>query len=116
MIKIISHILSTTLALLVVDYLFEAVSVSGWHVALISAAVLGLLYTFVRPILTFLSLPVTILTLGLFTFVINGVLIWAAAEFITGFSVASLWWAIIAGILLSILTTITNFIFDKLFD
>lgn len=92
------------LALLALPYILTAVQINGFGTALIAALVLGLLNTLVRPILVVLTLPVTILTLGLFILVINGLTFWLAARFLDGFSVASFGWAIIAAVVYSLIS------------
>ncbi len=94
--------------LLGLPYLMPQVSMKNFTTALIVAVVLGLLNTIVRPILLILTLPVNVITLGLFTFVINGLMFWLAARFIDGFSVASFGWAILAALAYSIITWAVN--------
>jgi putative membrane protein len=96
--------LINTLALLAVSYLMTSVNVTSFGAALIAAGVLGLVNAFIRPILVLLTLPVTLLTLGLFVFVINGVLFLAVANLLEGFQVAGLWPAILAAILFSLVS------------
>ena len=91
-----------TLALLAVAYLMPSVRIESLGTAIIAAALLGLANTVVRPLLILLTLPVTILTLGLFIFVINGLIFLAIAHLVPGFQVAGLWAAILAAILYSI--------------
>ncbi len=93
-----------TLALLGVAYLLPGVTVATFGTALIAALVLGLVNTVIRPILILLTLPVTILTLGLFIFVINGLLFWLVGSFIQGFNVAGFWWGVAGAILYSIIS------------
>ena len=96
--------LINTVALLAVSYLMTSVDVTSFGAALIAAGILGLVNTFIRPILVVLTLPVTLLTLGLFILVINGVLFLAVANLLEGFQVAGLWPAILAAILYSIVS------------
>jgi len=91
-----------TLALLAVAYLMPSVRIESFGTALLAAALLGLANTVVRPLLILLTLPVTILTLGLFIFVINGLIFLGIAHLVPGFQVAGLWAAILAAILYSI--------------
>jgi putative membrane protein len=91
-------------SLLLLAWLIPAVHVTGFGAALIVALVLGLLNAVIRPVLIVLTLPVNLLTLGLFTFVINGFLFWLAARILEGFSVASFGWAILAAILYSLIS------------
>lgn len=90
------------LCLMALPYLLSAVTVKDFPAALIAALVIGLLNVFIRPLLFILTLPVTLLTLGLFTFVINGIIFWLAARWIEGFNVASFGWAIIAAVVYSL--------------
>lgn len=92
------------LSLLALPYLIDAVKVSGFGTALMVALVLGLLNAVIRPVLIVLTLPINILTLGLFTFVINGLMFWLVTRFIEGFSISSFGWAIIAAILYSLVS------------
>ena len=93
-----------TLALLGVAYLLPGVSVSSFGTALVAALVLGLVNAVIRPILILLTLPATILTLGLFIFVINGLLFWAVGSFIQGFVVAGFWWGVLGAIVYSLVS------------
>jgi putative membrane protein len=67
--------------------------------------VLGLLNAIVRPILVVLTLPITVLSLGLFLFVINGLMFWLAASLLDGFSVAGFWWAVLAALLYTVISS-----------
>jgi putative membrane protein len=96
------------LALLAVPYLMSSITVDSIGTALIAALVLGLINTLIRPVLVLLTLPVTFLTLGLFIFVINGLLFWAAAEMIGGFQVAGFWSAVGGAILYSVVSWILS--------
>jgi len=91
-----------TVALLAVAYLMPSVRIESFGAALIAAALLGLANTVVRPILIILTLPVTVLTLGLFILVINGVIFLAIAHLVPGFQVAGLGSAIVAAIVYSL--------------
>jgi putative membrane protein len=91
-------------ALFVLPYLMQSIRVESFTTALIAALVLGLVNTLIRPILVLLTLPVTVLTLGLFILVINGLLFWAVANFVHGFHVAGFWSAIGGAILYSLIS------------
>ena len=93
-----------TIALLVVAYFMPSVRVESAATAFIAAAVLGLANAVIRPILILLTLPVTILTLGLFIFVINGLLFLGVTHLVPGFQVAGLWPAILASIVFSLVS------------
>lgn len=83
--------LINAISLLAVAYLMPSITVTSFTTALVAAFVLGLFNTVIRPILIFLTLPATVLTLGLFIFVINGLLFWFAGSFIQGFIVNGFW-------------------------
>ncbi len=96
--------LVNTLALIAVAYLMPSITVSSFGVALIAALVLGLVNAIVRPVLVLLTLPVTILTLGLFIFVLNGLLFWMVASWLEGFHVAGFWSGVLGAILFSLVS------------
>ena len=91
-------------ALFILPYLMKSVRIESFGTALIAALVLGFVNTFIRWILVLLTLPVTILTLGLFIFVINGFLFLVVAKFVPGFSVAGFWPAVGAAIVYSVIS------------
>jgi putative membrane protein len=93
-----------TLALVAVAYLMPSVSIASAGAALVAALVLGLVNTIIRPILVLLTLPVTVLTLGLFIFVINGLLFWAVGSLVPGVHVAGFWSAVLDAIVFSLLS------------
>jgi putative membrane protein len=96
--------LINTAALLALPYLMSSIRVDSFGSALIAALLLGLINTFIRPVLILLTLPATLLTLGLFIFVINGLLFWAVGSWIEGFHVAGFWSAVGGAILYSIIS------------
>ncbi|MEN3354857.1 MAG: putative rane protein [Betaproteobacteria bacterium] len=96
--------LVNTLALIAVAYLMPSITVSSFSSALIAALILGLVNAIIRPVLVLLTLPVTILTLGLWIFVINGLLFWFVGSFVPGFVVHGFWAGIIGSILFSIVS------------
>jgi len=100
------------LGLMAVAYLYSGVQVSGFVPALIAALVLGLVNAVIRPILVVLTLPVTIITLGLFLFVINAGLFWFVGQILKGFAVQGFVAALIGSILYSIITVITSWLLD----
>ena len=83
--------LINAIALMAVAYLLPGITVSSFIVALVAALVLGLVNAVIRPVLILLTLPATLLTLGLFIFVINGLLFWLVGSFVTGFTVNGFW-------------------------
>lgn len=96
--------LVNTLALVAVAYLMPSVTVSSLQSALLAALVLGLVNAVVRPVLVLLTLPVTILTLGLFIFVLNGLLFWMVASWLEGFDVGGFWSGVLGALLFSIVS------------
>lgn len=96
------------LALLLVAYLLPGVHVAGFGAALIAAIVLGLVNSVIRPILVVLTIPVTIVTLGLFLFVINGLMFWMVGSILNGFQVDGFWWAMLGAIIYSVISTIMS--------
>jgi putative membrane protein len=109
--KIIINWLILTVAIMATSWLLPGVAVSGFVSALIAALVLGLINTFIKPVVVILTLPVNIITLGLFTFVINALLILLASRIVDGFSVRNFWWALIFSLVLSVIQNILQRIF-----
>lgn len=103
-------------ALLLVANLYTGVAVAGFGTALIAAVVLGLLNTLVRPLLVLLTLPVTLLTLGLFLFVINALMFWAAASLMDGFHVDGFSAALIGSLLYSLCGMVIDVAVERLFS
>ncbi len=96
--------LVNALALLALPYVFPWVLVDSFTAALIAALVLGLVNTLIRPLLILLTLPATLLTLGLFIFVINGLLFWAVGSFVEGFHVGGFWSGVFGAIVYSLIS------------
>src|SRR5213083_322428 len=93
--------LINAVALFAVPYLMSSIKAASVVVPRSAALVLGLSNTFIRPLLLLLPLPATLLTLGLFIFVINGLLFWLVGSFIQGFVVAGFWWGVLGAIVYS---------------
>ncbi len=91
-------------ALLIVAYILPGIAVSSFGSALIAALVLGLLNTLVKPVLVLLTLPITIVTLGLFLLILNGLLFWFAGSVLKGFVVNGFWWAMLGALIYSIVS------------
>ncbi len=104
MLSLIVSWLVNAVSLLALAWLIPAVEVRSFGAALLAALVLSLLNTLIRPVLFILTLPATVLTLGLFIFVINGFLFWLAGNFFDGFSVRSFWWAVLAAFVYSLIS------------
>ena len=90
------------MALIAVAYFRPGIKVDGFFAALLAALVLGLVNTLIRPILVVLTLPITIVTVGLFILVINGFLFWFVGSVLKGFTVADFWWGVGGAILYSV--------------
>lgn len=103
-------------ALLLVAHLYAGVSVTNFGSALIAALVLGLFNTLVRPLLVLLTLPVTVITLGLFLFVINALMFWAAASVLDGFHVTGFSAALIGSVLYSLCSMVIDVATERLFS
>ena len=96
--------LINTVSLIAVAYLMPSIRVDTFVTALIAALVLGLVNAVIRPILVLLTLPVTLLTLGLFIFVINGLLFWLVGSFVKGFVVDGFWAGFLGAIVYSVIS------------
>jgi putative membrane protein len=96
--------LINALALLALPYLVPSVHVDSFLTALVAALLLGLVNTLIRPILVLLTLPVTLVTLGLFIFVINALLFWFVASFVQGFTVGGFWSAFFGAIVYALIS------------
>ena len=96
------------IALLAVTYLLPSIQISGFGTALLAALVLGFINTLVRPILAILTLPITVLTLGIFYLVLNGLLFWLASALLPGFQVQGFIPAMIGAILYSVITWVLS--------
>jgi putative membrane protein len=104
MLRLLVVWLINALALLTVAYVLPGIAVADFGTAMIAAVVLGLVNAIIRPILILLTLPATILTLGLFIFVINGLLFWMVGNWLQGISVAGFWWGFFGAIVYSIVS------------
>jgi putative membrane protein len=96
--------LVNTVSLIAVAYLMPSISVANFWSALVAALILGLVNAVIRPILVILTLPATILTLGLFIFIINGLLFWFVGSFVEGFVVAGFWAGFFGAIVYSLVS------------
>ena len=111
---IIVRWLTSTAAIVFTSYLLEGIRISGFLSALLAAAILGILNAFFRPIALLLTLPINILSLGLFTFIVNALMLKMASGVITGFEVVGFWSAIFGSLLISIISwLLSSFINDR---
>ena len=97
-------------AIVITAYLLPGVRLSGFFAALVTALVLGLINTFIKPLLLLLTLPINILTLGLLTFVINALLIMLTSSIVPGFVVTGFGWAL----LFSLILTVINYVLGSI--
>lgn len=112
--KLIFHWLLSAAALLAVAHLYSGVAVTSFTGALMAAAVLGALNLVVRPVLVLLTLPVTVVTLGLFLFIINALMFWAAASLVSGLAVKGFGAALMGSLIYSVLQLFIGFVLDNL--
>ena len=114
--KIIVRWLLLAAALLLVAYLYPGVTVSSFGSAMVAAFVLGLFNTLLRPILVLLTLPVTLITLGLFLFVINALMFWSASGMLEGFHVDGFGAALIGSVIYSLCGMVIDVAMERLFS
>jgi putative membrane protein len=95
-------------AILVASYILDGIEVAGFFSAFFAAAILGVLNAFFRPIIIILTLPINILTLGLFTFVINALMLQMASGVISGFQVNGFWSAVFGSLVISLISWLLN--------
>lgn len=106
--KIIINWLVAAVAILIAAYLLPGVVVNGFVTALVLAVVIGGINAFIRPLFVMLTLPVTMVTFGLFLFVINALLVMLAAVIVPGFVVDGFWWALIFSVVLSVVVWVIH--------
>jgi putative membrane protein len=106
--KIITHWLVAAIAILIAAYFIPGVAISGYKAALIAAAALGFINLFIKPVIMVLTLPINLLTLGLFTVVIEAGLIMFTSHYIPGFIVSGFFPALLFAILLAIINSILH--------
>ena len=113
--KLLAKWLLSATALLALTYLYSGVELQSFGAALLAALVIGLFNIFLRPILVLLTLPVTLVTLGLFLFIINALLFWAAASLLDGFHVRSFSAALLGSLLYSVFSLVIDSALERLF-
>jgi len=109
-VKLLLIWLINALSLLAVAYLLPSVTVASFYAATITALLLAVINSVIRPVLVLITLPINILTLGLFTLVINGLLFWFVASFVEGFSVTGFWSAVLGALLYSLISTLASWL------
>ena len=100
-------------SLLIVAYLLPGINVASFGSALIAALVLGLLNTLVKPVLILLTLPITVVTLGLFLLVVNALVFWFAGTILSGFRVEGFWWAMLGALIYSLVSGLLSGLLSK---
>lgn len=103
---IVAQIVIAGLAVIITAFLLPGISVADYFTGIVIAALLALLNLTIRPILIFLTIPITVLTLGLFLLVINAMMVLLAAEIVPGFIVDGFWWAILFSLILSLINSL----------
>jgi putative membrane protein len=102
MMKLFINWFLATLAVMIATWILPGVTVSGFVVAAMTALVLGVINALLRPVLLILTLPLTVVSLGLFAFVINAFMVLLASRIVSGFQVSSFWWALVFSLVLSL--------------
>ena len=108
MMRLLVNWLVTTAAILITAYFLPGVSIRSIGAALITALVLGFINAIVRPILLILTFPITIVTLGLFIFVLNALLVLVTSAIVPGFEVRGFWWALLFSLLFSVVSFVLH--------
>lgn len=111
MITLLVKWLLSAASIFLVGYYLPGIDVPSFGVALLIAFVLGVLNVTLGSVLKLLTLPITILTLGLFAFIVNGFVFWVVSKFIEGFHVQSFWYAVLGALAVSVISAILNRIF-----
>lgn len=108
MIRWLVHWALTIGAIILTAYLIPGFDVASTGVAVIASIVLAILNTLVRPIIKLITLPINILTLGLFTLIVNGFMVWLTSQVVSGFVVSGFWNAVLVALVLSVFGVIIN--------
>ena len=108
--QLIAKILVNGAALMFTSNLIDGFYVDGWGAVFIAAIILGIVNAVIRPLLLILTLPLNVFTLGLFTFVINGLVLKTVAGVVAGFDIVGMWPAVIGAIILSVVSTVLNWL------
>jgi len=113
MLELLATWLVNAIVIIIAAQLLPGVHVAAFTTALLAALVLGVINAILKPILVLLTLPINLLTLGLFTFVINALLILLAAHIVTGFHVDNFWWALLFSLIVSLIHSVLNMFVKK---
>ena len=109
---LIVKILINAAALMFTANLIDGIYVDGWGAVIIAAIILGIVNAIIRPLLVLFTLPLNVLTLGLLTFVINGLMLKLTAAVVGSFDVVGLWPAIVGSVILSVVSTVLSWLVD----
>ncbi len=104
----IIKLLISTLAVIITSYVLPGIVIENMLAAIVVAVILGIVNTLLKPILLILTLPINIVTLGLFTFIINGALVLLTSSIVHGFHVKNLLWAMLFSIVISLISSFLN--------
>lgn len=106
--RLVYYLIINALAIFIASYILPGVAINDGITILIVAVVLGAINTFIKPLLILLTLPLTIITLGLFTFIINALLVLLTSYVVPGFEVENFWWALLFSLVISIVSSFLN--------
>ena len=109
--RFLARLLLNGIAIIVAAWLLPGLHVSGPFAALVAGAILGFVNAIIRPILFLLTLPLTLVTLGLFIFVLNALCLGLTAALVPGFEIDGFWWAVLGALLVSVVSWILNGLF-----
>lgn len=108
MVKFLTSVIIYAISIFLVSWLFDLIAINSPGAWIVASLVLGVLNAFVRPFLVLITLPLTILTLGLFTLVINGALLFLMSALVSGVEIESFWRAVLAALLITIISAVFN--------
>lgn len=108
----LAKLIITMAALFITSYILPGMSIQGLFAGFVASLILGIVNVIIKPIFIVLTLPLTLLTMGLFLFIINGLMLWLAAAIVPGFFIAGFWTAVFGSIILSIVTWFLNSVLD----
>jgi putative membrane protein len=106
--QFVSRVVIIALALLLAEFLVPGISTQGWVPLIVAAVALGVANAVIRPILVLVTLPLSVITFGLFLLIINGFLFWMVGQYIEGFVVADFWSAVLGAVIVSIVSSAAN--------
>ncbi len=108
----LAKLIITMAALFITSYILPGMSIQGLFAGFVAALILGIANVIIKPIFIVLTLPLTLITMGLFLFIVNGLMLWLSAAIVPGFFIAGFWTAVFGSIILSIVTWFLNSVLD----